>query len=261
MEVSSYKYPTLIRHKTKPMTRFLKELSIIQHQHTLSSTSKNSIEVFKFPFLHTEHHFTHVHWFYTLRTKIKKFLQKVLPLPLLPTNLRSLNFATWFFITAVEFLSSAQQFSSLPARTVTKVPSPTSPRATTLNAIGSVLFDRQWVGNTVQTTCGEPVGTKSSTDFQRILIGLTVNPETKQRFVVYNVQVMVYGKIYALHAVWGVYQANYWSIVFWYVQYFLVISSLMWYIHRVQWTILMLLRPFKDFSLRYRVLFVLLSDM
>lgn len=65
------------------------------------------------------------------------------PLPLLPTNLKSLNLATWFFIKVVEFLSSAQQFSSLPARTVTRVPSTTSPRATTLNATGSVLLDRQ----------------------------------------------------------------------------------------------------------------------
>lgn len=65
--------------------------------------------------------------------------------------------ATWFFIRAVEFLSSAQQFSSLPARTVTKVPSPTSPRATTLKATGRVLLDLQWAGNTLQTKCGEPV--------------------------------------------------------------------------------------------------------
>lgn len=72
---------------------------------------------------------------------------KHLPLPLLPTNLKSLNLATWFFINVVEFLSSAQQFSSLPARTVTNVPSTTSPRATTLNATGSVLLDLQCVGN------------------------------------------------------------------------------------------------------------------
>lgn len=78
------------------------------------------------------------------------------PLPLRPTNLRSLNFATWFFIRAVEFLNSAQQFSSFPARTVTKVPSPTSPRATTLNATGNVLFDLQCDGKTVQTTWGHP---------------------------------------------------------------------------------------------------------
>lgn len=79
------------------------------------------------------------------------------PLPLRPTNLRSLNLATWFFIRAVEFLSSAQQFSSLPARTVTRVPSPTSPRATTLKATGRVLLDLQCAGRTVQTKCGEPV--------------------------------------------------------------------------------------------------------
>lgn len=54
-------------------------------------------------------------------------------------------------MTAVQFLSSAEQFSSFPARTVTRVPSPTSPRATTLNAIGRVLFERQCGGRTVQT--------------------------------------------------------------------------------------------------------------
>lgn len=79
-----------------------------------------------------------------------------LPLPLRPTNLRSLNLATWFFITAVEFRSSAQQFSSLPARTVTMVLSPTSPKATTLNATGRVLLDLQCTGKTVHTRCGEP---------------------------------------------------------------------------------------------------------
>lgn len=42
-------------------------------------------------------------------------------------------------------------------RTVTIVPSLTSPNATTLNATGSVLFDRQWLGRTVQTKSGEPV--------------------------------------------------------------------------------------------------------
>lgn len=39
---------------------------------------------------------------------------KDFPRPLLPTNLRSLNLATWFLITAVQFLSSAQEFSSFP---------------------------------------------------------------------------------------------------------------------------------------------------
>jgi len=84
-----------------------------------------------------------------------------LPLPLRPTNLRSLNLATWFFITAVQFLNSAQKFSSFPARTVTTVPSFTSPKATTLKATGNVLFDLQCGGNTVHTKCGLPVLTSS----------------------------------------------------------------------------------------------------
>lgn len=83
------------------------------------------------------------------------------PRPERPTNRRSLNLATWFFISAVQLRSSAQKFSSLPARMVTGVPSGTSPSATTLNATGSVLLDRQWVGKTVHTTCGQPVRTSS----------------------------------------------------------------------------------------------------
>lgn len=83
-----------------------------------------------------------------------------LPRPLLPTNRRSLNLATWFFITAVQFLSSPHQFSSLPARIVTIVPSPTSANATTLNATGNVLFERQWFGNAEHNIYGLPVRTK-----------------------------------------------------------------------------------------------------
>lgn len=41
------------------------------------------------------------------------------------------------------------------------VPSWTSPSATTLNATGRVLFDRQWVGRVEQTMCGEPVRVSS----------------------------------------------------------------------------------------------------
>lgn len=33
---------------------------------------------------------------------------RYIPLPLRPTNLRSLNLATWFFMAAVAFLSSAE---------------------------------------------------------------------------------------------------------------------------------------------------------
>lgn len=84
-----------------------------------------------------------------------------LPRPDRPTNLRSLNFATWFFIIAVAFLSSPQKFSSFPARTVTIVPSMTSPSAITLKAIGSVLLERQWFGRTVQMRLGLPVRTSS----------------------------------------------------------------------------------------------------
>lgn len=83
------------------------------------------------------------------------------PLPLRPTNLRSLNLATWFFMTAVKFLSSPQQFSSLPALMVTIVPSVTSSREMTLNATGRDLFDLQWDGNELHMMAGLPVVTKS----------------------------------------------------------------------------------------------------
>lgn len=82
-----------------------------------------------------------------------------LPRPLRPTNRKSLNLATWFFITAVQFRSSAHQFSSLPAFIVTEVPSPTSANATTLNGTGSVLFDRQWFGSAEHRIYGLPVRT------------------------------------------------------------------------------------------------------
>lgn len=83
------------------------------------------------------------------------------PRPERPTNLRSLNLATWFFITAVQFLSSAQKFSSFPALMVTIVPSWMSSRATTLKAHGRLLLDLQWVGRVEQRTEGEPVVTSS----------------------------------------------------------------------------------------------------
>ena len=68
---------------------------------------------------------------------------KLLPRPLRPTNLRymvktlnwrltpishlrSENFASWFFMTAVQFLISPPQLSSLPHFTETRVPSGTS---------------------------------------------------------------------------------------------------------------------------------------
>ena len=64
-------------------------------------------------------------------------------------------------MTAVQFLSSPQKFSSLPALTVTNVPSIISSRATTLNATGRDLFDRQCDGRAEHKTAGLPVCTSS----------------------------------------------------------------------------------------------------
>lgn len=83
-----------------------------------------------------------------------------LPRPLRPTNRRSLNLATWFFMTAEQLRSSPHQLSSLPARIVTIVPSPTSLRATTLNATGRVLLERQWLGRAEHRMYGLPVRTE-----------------------------------------------------------------------------------------------------
>lgn len=84
-----------------------------------------------------------------------------LPLPLRPTNRKSLKRATWFFITAVALRSSAAKFSSLPAAIVTRTPSGISPSATTLKATGRVLLHLQCDGNTLQTKFGESVLTSS----------------------------------------------------------------------------------------------------
>ena len=86
---------------------------------------------------------------------------KLLPRPLRPMNLRSLNLAMLFLMMAVLLRSSPQKFSSLPALRVTTVPSLTSLRAITLNAVGRVLFDLQWEGRAVQRTLGAPVFTSS----------------------------------------------------------------------------------------------------
>uniref|UniRef100_A0A182XTI1 Uncharacterized protein n=1 Tax=Anopheles quadriannulatus TaxID=34691 RepID=A0A182XTI1_ANOQN len=83
------------------------------------------------------------------------------PRPDRPTNRRSLNFATWFFITAVALRSSAWKFSSLPAFIVTSVPSWISSSAITLNAHGKLLLERQCVGKAEQRTAGDPVCTSS----------------------------------------------------------------------------------------------------
>ena len=86
---------------------------------------------------------------------------KLLPRPDRPTNLKSLNLATWFFITAVWFRSSPQKFSSFPALTDTNVPSGTSWNVNTLNPIGRDLLDLQWLGRGEHKTHGEPVCTSS----------------------------------------------------------------------------------------------------
>ncbi len=52
---------------------------------------------------------------------------------------------------------SAQQFSSLPALTDTRVSSSISPRQTRVNATGSDLFERQCGGRGVTRKLGEPV--------------------------------------------------------------------------------------------------------
>lgn len=83
------------------------------------------------------------------------------PLPLLPTNLKSLNLATWFLNMAVQLRSSPQEFSSFPALTWTTVPSLISHNMITLKATGNVLLDLQWEGRAEQTRLGQPVLTNS----------------------------------------------------------------------------------------------------
>ena len=90
-------------------------------------------------------------------TSAEILLATPLPLPDLPTNLRSLNLATWPFMAAVLFLSSPQKLSSLPTLTLTVVPSLTSFRATTRNDVGRDLLDRQCPGIGVQRMFGESV--------------------------------------------------------------------------------------------------------
>lgn len=84
-----------------------------------------------------------------------------LPLPDLPTNLKSLNRATWFFIDAELLRTSAAQFSSLPAVRITFVPSGISLNDKTLKGTGSVLLQRQCEGNTLHTKFGLSVRTSS----------------------------------------------------------------------------------------------------
>lgn len=86
---------------------------------------------------------------------------KLFPRPLRPTNLKSLNLAIWFLTRAEQLRSSAEQFSSLPALSVTAVPSGTSDSMTTLNAPGNVLLDRQCVGSALHSMYGQPVRTSS----------------------------------------------------------------------------------------------------
>ena len=86
---------------------------------------------------------------------------KLLPRPDRPTNRKSLNLATWFFITAVWFRSSPQKFSSFPALTDTNVPSGTSWNVNTLNPMGRDLLDLQWLGRGEHKMHGDPVCTSS----------------------------------------------------------------------------------------------------
>ena len=65
-------------------------------------------------------------------------------------------------MTAVALISSPHTLSSLPATSVTVVPSSTAPSATTRNATGSALLMRQWSGSTEQITFGLPVLTSCS---------------------------------------------------------------------------------------------------
>ena len=110
--------------------------------------------------------------------------KKHTPLPLRPTNLRSLNLATWFFMTAVQFRSSPQQFSSFPALIVTRVPSVTSSSATTLKATGKDLLDLQWVGKALQRIAGLPVCTRSpwqalSVSWMALKLSIPIGPSGK----------------------------------------------------------------------------------
>lgn len=88
-------------------------------------------------------------------------MRSSLPLPDRPTNLRSLKRATWFLKVAMAFLSSAAEFSSLPAVRMTLVPSGISLSERTLNGTGRVLLQRQWEGSIVHTKLGLSVVTSS----------------------------------------------------------------------------------------------------
>ena len=83
------------------------------------------------------------------------------PLPDLPTNLRSLNLATWFLKVAVALRRSAAQFSSFPAVKMTFVASGRSLSEMTLKGTGRVLLQRQCEGRMVQTKFGLFVRTNS----------------------------------------------------------------------------------------------------
>ena len=77
-----------------------------------------------------------------------------LPLPERPTNLKSLNLATWFLKVAVALRSSAAQFSSFPAVSITLIPSQMSLSDRTLNGTGRVLLHLQCDGSIVHTKLG-----------------------------------------------------------------------------------------------------------
>lgn len=70
---------------------------------------------------------------------------------------------------------------------VTVVPSSTSPRAITLNATGSVLFERQWVGSAEQIKFGLPVlmsspGCSLRISFRKRSVGNTMSPAASSPF-------------------------------------------------------------------------------
>jgi len=84
-----------------------------------------------------------------------------LPRPLRPTNLKSLNLATRFSTRAEQLRSSAEQFSSLPALSVTAVPFGTSDSMTTLKTSGNGWLDRQCGGRALHKMYGHSVRTNS----------------------------------------------------------------------------------------------------
>ena len=103
----------------------------------------------------------------------------ILPRPDRPTNRRSWNLAMPFLVSARALRISPQKLSSLPALISTTVPSFTStpPSMITLKVLGSVLFERQWLGSWVHIMLGLPV---------RISCAHSVLVELASRFALRN---------------------------------------------------------------------------